>query len=124
MKQRGQEHIGVEYYLDKLPDGYALFETDQLTGSQVFKRLFGHPSGKYYDSIVKFEVHFLWLMSGKQGPCDCVHCGKPQVKTAIPRKPRPTEFERLLTDRRRAPIHSDSDVSSRSTSAAGGASGF
>ncbi|KAK5302309.1 hypothetical protein LTR14_000558 [Exophiala xenobiotica] len=124
MKQRGQEHIGVEYYLDKLPDGYALFETNQLTGSQVFKRLFGHPSGKYYDSIVKFEVHFLWLMSGKQGQCDCVNCGKPQVKPVVRRKSRPAEFENLLPDRRRDPIQSDSNVSSRSTSAAGGALGF
>ncbi len=60
----GLAQPGVEYYLDQLPHGYAVFETDQISGNAIYKRLFGHPSGRFFDSIVKFQVHFLWLMSG------------------------------------------------------------
>ncbi|KAL6252709.1 hypothetical protein RBB50_000428 [Rhinocladiella similis] len=116
-KQQNDLAPGVDYYLDKLPDGYALFELDQLSGSQVFKRLFGHPSGNYYDSIVKFEVHFLWLMSGKQGDCKCINCGKPQAKPVAVQKPRPTEFERLVPLRRSEHSGYQSDNTSGSTSA-------
>ena len=67
--------IDTNYYLDKLPDGYALFEVDRVgSEGQAYKRLFGHPTGKYYDSAVRFEVHFKWLMSGMEGDCECVLC--------------------------------------------------
>jgi hypothetical protein len=72
----------VNYYLEKLPDGYALFETDRTSGEgQSYKRLFGHPTGKYYDSAKRFQVHFKWLMSLMEGDCECVLCGskKPPV---------------------------------------------
>ncbi|KIW18984.1 hypothetical protein PV08_03273 [Exophiala spinifera] len=122
-KQQHDLVPGVDYYLDKLPEGYALFELDQLSGSQVWKRLFGHPSGNYYDSIVKFEIHFLWLMSGKQGDCRCVNCGKPLPRPVESRRPRPTEFERLVPLRRSEHNGYQSDNTSGSTSAGGSMTG-
>ena len=67
----------VNYYVSKLPDGFALFETE----GQAYKRLFGHPTGRYYDSAKRFEVHFIWLMTRMEGDCDCVLCSgkKPPV---------------------------------------------
>jgi hypothetical protein len=74
---------GVNYYLERLPDGYAVFMTEQHGGGQQYKRLFGHPKGKFYDSTLKFQPHFLWLMSGMKGECSCVLCGnkKPALAT-------------------------------------------
>lgn len=69
-----------QYYIEELPDGYKTFEIDQPGGSQTYKRLFGHPSGRFYDSIQKFKPHFLWLMSGKQKECECQFCSKRQMQ--------------------------------------------
>jgi hypothetical protein len=70
-----QDVTDVSYYLEKLPDGYGLFETDRTSGEgQSYKRLFGHPSGKYYDSAKRFGVHFKWLMGRMEGDCECVLC--------------------------------------------------
>lgn len=120
VKQQGLEEPGKEYYLDKLPDGYALFETDQRNGTQVYKRLFGHPTGKFYDSILRFQVHFLWLMGGKRGECECVNCGRPKAKPVIPRTRLPVDRFALPLERRKGPTGLDSDAaaSSRSTPAA------
>ena len=67
---------GVEYYLNTLPAGFALFEIAQPHGTQTYKRIFGHWSGKYYDSIPRFQPHFLWLMSGMEGDCECMFCSR------------------------------------------------
>ena len=77
--------LDVNYFLEDLPAGYGTFEIDQPSGTQVYKRLFGHPSGKFYDSILKFEPHFFWLLDGRQGVCSCVNCGN--VKS-VPGPPR------------------------------------
>lgn len=42
--------------------------------NQGYKRLFGHPTGRYYDSAKRFEVHFIWLMRRMEGDCECVLC--------------------------------------------------
>jgi hypothetical protein len=65
---------GVEYVLDKLPDGFALFEIPAPKAGQGYKRLFGHHSGQYYDSCPRFQPHFIWLMSGMEGNCECIRC--------------------------------------------------
>ncbi|KAK5047514.1 hypothetical protein LTR84_006611 [Exophiala bonariae] len=79
----------VNFYLNKLPDGYDMFETDQPGSRNVYKRLFGHPSGKFFDSAPRFQPHFLWLMSRMKGDCECVLCWKGKPKIApIPRKKR------------------------------------
>lgn len=77
---------GYSYYLDRLPDGYACFEIDQPSGQQVYKRLFGHPSGRFYDSIVRFQTHFFWLIEGRQGKCQCVLCGNWKPPPGPPRQ--------------------------------------
>lgn len=76
------------YYLTTLPEGYACYEVDQPSGKQVYKRLFGHPSGRFYDSIVRFEPHVWWLLDSRQGLCECILCGnvKPQPGPPKPRK--------------------------------------
>jgi hypothetical protein len=74
--------IELNYYLENLPDGYALFEMDRPGGDgQSYKRLFGHPTGRYYDSAKRFEVHFKWLTNRMEGDCECVLCSgkKPPV---------------------------------------------
>ncbi|KAK4941027.1 hypothetical protein LTR10_018947 [Elasticomyces elasticus] len=117
VKQQGLEEPGTEYHLDKLPDGYATFETDQRNGTQVYKRLFGHPSGRFYDSIVKFEPHFLWLMGGKRGQCECVHCGRPKAGPVIRRTRLPVPGERfpLPLERRKGATGFDMDASGASS---------
>ncbi|EXJ95120.1 hypothetical protein A1O1_00239 [Capronia coronata CBS 617.96] len=117
VKQDGLEQPGVEYYLDKLPAGYAVFEVHQPGGSQVYKRLFGHPSGKYYDSIVRFGVHFLWLMSGMHGICECVHCGHHRPKPIIPRTRFTFDRVVLPKEQNRVLYEYDSVGSTRSNSA-------
>ena len=80
--------LGVQYYIDKLPPGYATWETASGDGSQIYKRLFGHPSGKFYDSVPTYLPHFLWLQDDMRGDCTCKLCGgKGSVATAMP-KPR------------------------------------
>ena len=80
MQSQGTSTVGANYYLDCLPHGYGTFETDQPGGKQVYKRLFGHPTGKYYDSIPKFSPHLIWLMSGMQGSCACSLCSPNKIK--------------------------------------------
>lgn len=90
---------GISYYIERLPENYALFEVQQPSGPQIYKRLFGHPTGKFYDSINKFKPHFLWLMSGMQGDCTCHHCSQSH-RIAVPRQkrqPRDTIDPSLLT---------------------------
>jgi hypothetical protein len=108
----GVAEPGVNYYLDELPHGYSLFEQRQPNGSTFYKRLFGHPGGRYYDSIVRFEPHFLWLMSGMEGDCECVLCGNP--KAFVPRARQPREYILAEPRRRR------DDTGPESASSAGG----
>jgi hypothetical protein len=80
-------------YIERLPKNYVVFEVDQRDGSQTYKRLFGHPSGRYYDSIQKFTPHFLWLMSLMSGNCRCQLCKSngafaPRPKSTIQQHPR------------------------------------
>lgn len=117
----------THYYLDDLPAGYGTFEVDQPSGQQVYKRLFGHPSGKFYDSILRFEPHFFWLLDGQVGDCTCVNCGKfkhtpgparMRTKLEITEKATRAPRSALLQDRPRlqTEISTDGDTSSRSES--------
>lgn len=98
---------GLSYYIEHLPENYAIFEVDQPGGPQVYKRLFGHPTGKFYDSIPKFKPHFLWLMSGMEGNCTCHLCNK-HHGTAIPRQKRQSrdtiDHSLLIRPKRERPI--------------------
>lgn len=114
---------GVNYYLDELPHGYSVFETKQPGGPGIYKRLFGHPSGRYFDSILRFTDHFLWLMSGMDGDCECNLCGRPN-RVVVPR-PRKPQNSGLSERRRRRDLTLDDPgaESTRSSSAGGLATG-
>ena len=107
----------INYYVERLPRNYGVFETSQRGqqgGSQVYKRLFGHPSGKYYDSTIRYIPHFVWLMDGMQGACECVlcsrrtdgslHVAKPRIPNVV--RPKPRTFDRSLLDPHRTSLPS------------------
>lgn len=113
----GVTEPGVNYYLEDLPHGYGVFEAKQPGGQAVYKRLFGHPTGRYYDSILRFETHFLWLMSGMDGDCQCVLCGKPK---SVVSRARPRDFVLTEPKRRRDFAIDDPGAESARSSSAGG----
>ena len=113
--QLGIIEAGVNYCLEELPHGYALFDET----SHNYRRLFGHPSGKYFDSILRFQDHFLWLMGGMEGDCTCVLCGK-REKPVIPRPRKPRDTVLLEPRRRRDLGLSDAGAESARSSSAGG----
>ncbi|KAJ9616839.1 hypothetical protein H2200_000559 [Cladophialophora chaetospira] len=118
----GIQQPGVEYYIDRLPNGFGFFEMDQPTGNQLYKRLFGHQSGKYYDSSLRFLPHFLWLMSGMEGNCECLLCGNVKAEPTKRRTGLGAENAVLPSkEKRKLPALAtyDSDVSARSTSIPG-----
>ena len=93
-----QEHYSAltNYYLDRLPEGYKLYAIARGTDQDPYKRLFGHPSGRYYDSTVRFSVHFAWLQDGMPGDCTCVLCTgkKPAPVPRFKTKPAPPVVEK------------------------------
>lgn len=117
-----------------MPDGYDCFEVDAPSGKQTYKRLFGHPSGRFFDSIPRFETHVWWLLDGRKGVCECFLCGnfkpapgppKPRNKLddidraiATPkpsiRRDGPTQAPQSIS---RRPQPAEDNHSSRSTSA-------
>lgn len=75
MERRGLKDPAVNYYIEHLPKGYNTFETDFTNAAdRMHERLFGHCSGRCYDSVVSFMPHFLWLMKGMVDVCDCDLC--------------------------------------------------
>ncbi|KAJ5678380.1 uncharacterized protein N7477_004013 [Penicillium maclennaniae] len=100
IEKTGAIETGKTYILEKLPEGYGLF--DRPRGSNPSERdtfLFGHPSGFYFQSRVAFFPHFFWLMSNREGICQCANCARATKSTgpriAGPRKRR-TKAEMLL----------------------------
>lgn len=70
--------------------------------------MFGHPSGRYFQSRVTFFVHFYWLMTDRAQPCECKLCPRGQSSSSSkppgefkPRKRKPPplhfKFNRLLS---------------------------
>ncbi|KAI9656506.1 MAG: hypothetical protein M1821_004713 [Bathelium mastoideum] len=91
MSHRGESVPGVRYVLDRLPDGYALWIKRRSKHEAVTdKYLYGHPSGRYFDSPNRFFPHCLHLMDhGTNEGCPCTVChtagGKiPAIKTHQP----------------------------------------
>ncbi|KAJ5586803.1 uncharacterized protein N7459_002568 [Penicillium hispanicum] len=88
VQKTGAYEEGITYTLEKLPEGYALF--DRARGTNPHARdtfLFGHPSGIYFQSRVTFFLHFYWLMTERAQPCECVPCAR-QARGGQPRKRR------------------------------------
>ncbi|KAL2350019.1 hypothetical protein BJ546DRAFT_831140, partial [Cryomyces antarcticus] len=80
MKLRGDARPGILYKLDKLPDGYTVWEKPRKTDPKhVDKWLFGHPNHRTFDSPNRFFPHFLHLMNngGSSVICPCTVCNIP-----------------------------------------------
>lgn len=77
MKRRGEARPGVSYILERLPDGYALFQKPrEKSPSHIDKWLYGSPNRKVFDSPNRFFPHFLHLMEndGSSIGCPCTVC--------------------------------------------------
>jgi hypothetical protein len=92
MNHRGEARHGFNYTLDKLPNGYTVWERPRPGNpSHVDKWCFGHPSGFKFDSPNRFFPHFLHLMDhGNSDGCTCNGCskgGKSAKRTGPVRRP-------------------------------------
>ncbi|OJJ47796.1 hypothetical protein ASPZODRAFT_131370 [Penicilliopsis zonata CBS 506.65] len=77
LQKIGAFEEGVEYTVDQLPDGYVMIDRPRRANPEIRDRfLYGHPSGYYFDSCVKFFPHFYYLMTGGTSQCKCVLCTK------------------------------------------------
>ncbi|KAF1966626.1 hypothetical protein BU23DRAFT_485988 [Bimuria novae-zelandiae CBS 107.79] len=89
MQDRGEAKPGLNYVLERLPIGYALYERPRANGIKD-KYLFGHPR-QYFDSPNRFYPHFKHMMEhdGDMFGCPCTICdrrggilpGRPASKT-------------------------------------------
>ncbi|KAJ5566050.1 hypothetical protein N7535_007688 [Penicillium sp. DV-2018c] len=88
LKDAGTCEKGVTYIIEKLPDGYCLFEQPRLKAPlRRDTYLFGHPSGNYFKSRVAFLPHFLALIKGTLDSCPCKPCAtykKMKEKGSVP----------------------------------------
>ncbi|CRL26976.1 Transcription-silencing protein Clr2 [Penicillium camemberti] len=77
LKEMGTYEEGVVHTIEKLPDGYCLLARPRTTNPDMFDSfLFGHPSGKYFQSQISFFPHFLSLVKNELDKCGCKLCGK------------------------------------------------
>lgn len=103
MEERGEAHPFINYTLDRLPEGYELYQIARPSNPNLTdKRLFGHPSHMFFDSPNRFFPHFLHLMNnqGSNVGCPCSVCNadgrKPlalhesrsaSANSSVPRRP-------------------------------------
>ncbi|KAI9820119.1 MAG: hypothetical protein M1832_003826 [Thelocarpon impressellum] len=92
MAAQGKAVKGTKYVLDKLPQGYAVFDKPRKNSEHRDKYIFGHPRGRPFDSPAQFFKHFNNMMhhestSGGQPACDCKVCEVPKG----PGRPRVSE---------------------------------
>ncbi|CAG7935310.1 unnamed protein product [Penicillium nalgiovense] len=77
LKDMGTYEDGVIHTIEKLPEGYCLFQRERGTNPGMFDPfLFGHPSGQYFQSQRTFFPHFLSLVKNELEKCQCKPCGK------------------------------------------------
>ncbi|KAJ5170221.1 Transcription-silencing protein Clr2 [Penicillium coprophilum] len=89
LKAMGTFEEGVIHTIEKLPDGYCLFERPRGTNPSMFDPfLFGHPSGRYFQSQITFLPHFLSLVKNELDKCKCKLCApiKTTQGTSVPGK--------------------------------------
>jgi hypothetical protein len=81
--------------MKSLPSGYALMHRtrDDQKNRQGDLYLWGHPSGKEFNSAKRFVVHLKWLIEGKKGDCGCVLCSPPPPKPKKAKKEDEEEEE-------------------------------
>ncbi|KAM3416452.1 hypothetical protein BST61_g8047 [Cercospora zeina] len=82
-KHTNRTRDGTTFKLSRLPTGYSGWEkTRNYPGGRthVDRYLYGHPSGRPFDSVLKAWAHVQhWLDNGNSNGCPCVHCGGRQV---------------------------------------------
>jgi hypothetical protein len=78
MTHRKEAQPGFTYRIDRLPDGYTVWERPRPSNtSHVDRWCYGHPTKKWFDSPNRFFSHFLNLMEkGSTQACDCINCDK------------------------------------------------
>lgn len=77
LQKTGAYEEGMRYMIDRLPDGYALFDRPRGTDPTIRDRfLWGHPIGQYFPSTIQFFPHFYRLMTGGSDSCSCMLCVK------------------------------------------------
>ncbi|CAG8893076.1 unnamed protein product [Penicillium egyptiacum] len=77
LRAMGTYEEGVIHTIEKLPEGYCLFERERGTNPGMFDPfLFGHPSGQYFQSQRTFFPHFMSLVKNELDKCQCKPCGK------------------------------------------------
>ncbi|PSN67090.1 hypothetical protein BS50DRAFT_610358 [Corynespora cassiicola Philippines] len=77
MEDRGEAQPDINYILEKLPQGYVLYQKQRGKGPKAAdKWLYGHPSHRYFDSPNRFFPHFKYMMenSGDTMGCPCTVC--------------------------------------------------
>ncbi|KAK4862680.1 hypothetical protein LT330_002813 [Penicillium expansum] len=104
LKSMGTYEEGVSHIIEKLPEGYCLFQRPRGTDPSLFDPfLFGHPSGQYFQSQRTFFPHFLSLVKNELDKCKCKPCEKMKKGqgTAVQgtrRSVQPVTNERRPTD--------------------------
>ncbi|CAK4034630.1 Hypothetical predicted protein [Lecanosticta acicola] len=70
---------GLFYRLDRLPEGYSVWEVPTPDGEDTDVLLLGHPSGQFFTSAADFYDRLVWLQTrglpGALVECPCVLCG-------------------------------------------------
>jgi len=77
MERRGHAQPGAKYVLDRLPDGYTMWQRPRPSDPKhIDKYLYGHPQSKLFDSPNRFYMHFEFLMNnnGSNIGCQCKLC--------------------------------------------------
>jgi len=104
MQARNEAKPGARYYLDRLPDGYTLFEKPRLNNLRhADKHLFGHPRHKHFDSPNRFFPHFLHLMNnnGSNLGCPCTVCGGTTLGPGLASSGTPKASSKAVTSSKR-----------------------
>ncbi|KAF2213912.1 hypothetical protein CERZMDRAFT_95938 [Cercospora zeae-maydis SCOH1-5] len=90
-KHTNRTRDGTTFKLDRLPTGYSGWEKTRAYPDgrrHVDRYLYGHPSGRPFDSVPKAWAHFQhWLDHGNNNGCPCVHCGGRQVTAPAQNQP-------------------------------------
>jgi hypothetical protein len=77
MQRRGEARPDSKYILDRLPNGYTMWQRPRPSDPKIVdKYLFGYPGQKLFDSPNRFYPHFEYLMenNGSNIGCPCKLC--------------------------------------------------
>lgn len=64
---------GLYEFVGEMPVGYTHVRFVRNGRNDI--RIYGHPSGEYFNSAAKFVPHVVFLLTLKVDPCECELCG-------------------------------------------------